>query len=310
MEERDEKIRLLLESIFYESPEIPDLYENPHYHHLLQSGVSWAEIYSVIDEYFTADGRLYLRGIEEQFIFDYAGQELAKLNLHVRHKVSELNRAAWLLGLIAAPHSTWKNFQMGTDDLAELVKVRLWRNGIQTSPAVLESSSGNPDSIMTLREEYAVLAIEAINSVIYETMGLNGNDAAFSNPDSHSLQALLLGKFYGTPLSLSVLYLILAQKNNLPVYGVNMPRHFLIKWESSDTEFFINPFNNGVVVPRQDLYKQLYEQNYPIHQQFFEPCYYDTMVKRNIANLTILYRTRGDDRKVSLLDSLARNIPV
>ena len=62
----------------------------------------------------------------------------------------------------------------------------------------------------------------------------------------------------GNPLSLSLLYLIIAQKCKLPIKGVNLPKHFVIAYTHEELyeeilQFYINPFSQGTILSRQDL---------------------------------------------------------
>ncbi|HPH88274.1 MAG TPA: transglutaminase family protein, partial [Chitinophagales bacterium] len=68
-----------------------------------------------------------------------------------------------------------------------------------------------------------------INHVFFQLHGFFGHQTAQLDADLGYLNNLLDSK-KGNSLSLSILYLILAQKNDLPIYGVNLPYHFIMAY--------------------------------------------------------------------------------
>ena len=75
------------------------------------------------------------------------------------------------------------------------------------------------------------------------------------------LQNTILINKKGNPLSLSLIFLIIAQKCELPIQGVNLPKHFLIAYTHEELEiflgdpvkFYINPFSQGTILSRHDI---------------------------------------------------------
>ena len=98
-----------------------------------------------------------------------------------------------------------------------------------------------------------------INHVFFQLHGFFGHQTQQLDPDLGYLNNLVESK-KGNSLSLSILYLILAQKNELPVYGINLPYHFIMAYcrkhlkpeelDANDQEksvmFYINPLNKGI----------------------------------------------------------------
>ena len=50
----------------------------------------------------------------------------------------------------------------------------------------------------------------------------------------------------GNPISMCVVYMLIAQKLKLPVYGVNLPSLFVLTYKKGDEQFYINAFNKGL----------------------------------------------------------------
>ena len=57
----------------------------------------------------------------------------------------------------------------------------------------------------------------------------------------------------GIPITLSVLYMEVAQRIGLPLLGVGFPGHFLVKYIDDEQEIVIDPFNDGEVLSTDSL---------------------------------------------------------
>jgi len=51
----------------------------------------------------------------------------------------------------------------------------------------------------------------------------------------------------GIPLSLSILYLEIAERLNFPMVGIGMPGHFLIRPNFEEAGIFVDAFNQGEI---------------------------------------------------------------
>lgn len=134
-----------------------------------------------------------------------------------------------------------------------------------------------------------------INAVLFDEMGFRGNREAYYDP-SNSFLNEVLDRRVGLPISLSVVYLAIAHRLGLPIYGVALPLHFVVKWKDSEREIFIDPFHNGEVLT-PDKCQSLVERivGRPI---VFEPGYLNATPKpvilyRMLNNLKLLYMRRN-----------------
>ncbi len=58
----------------------------------------------------------------------------------------------------------------------------------------------------------------------------------------------------GIPVSLSVLYMEVARRLQMPVYGIGLPRHFIIQFDDGNFMSYIDPYHGGrSVMPREIL---------------------------------------------------------
>jgi len=153
--------------------------------------------------------------------------------------------------------------------------------------------------------------VKLINHVFYNIHGFSGNTANHQDPQNSYLNQVLETK-KGNQISLAIIYSIIAQKLDIPVYGVNLPQHFILAYvdETMETEFeggvlfYINAFNKGFIFGRRDVDMFLKQLNLKAEKQFYEPCSNADIVRRILRNLISAYENLGSTEKVAELNEL------
>ncbi|GMQ24431.1 hypothetical protein Aoki45_11130 [Algoriphagus sp. oki45] len=145
--------------------------------------------------------------------------------------------------------------------------------------------------------------IRIINNVLFNTLRFSANTKNFHSPGNSMLSTVLDTK-KGNPISLCAIYLLVAKKLGLPVYGVNLPNLFVLTYKSSDITFYINAFNKGLIFSRQDIYNYLEHLKIEPREEFFEPCSYLEIILRSLRNLAHSFEKLGEASKVAEIKEL------
>ncbi|MFB9842282.1 transglutaminase family protein [Mucilaginibacter ginsenosidivorans] len=153
--------------------------------------------------------------------------------------------------------------------------------------------------------------IKLINHVFYNIHGFSGNTSNHQDPQNSYLSQVLETK-KGNQISLAIIYSIIAQKLDIPVYGVNLPQHFILAYvdESMETEFeggilfYINAFSRGTIFGRRDVDMFLKNLKLTAEKQFYEPCSNADIIRRILRNLISSYENLGSAEKVAELNEL------
>ena len=156
--------------------------------------------------------------------------------------------------------------------------------------------------------------IEVFNKVFFDIYGFKGNRKNYHSPNNSFINNVLESK-RGNPLSLSMVYMIVARELDLPLFGINLPNHFVLGYvdenlsrvagiESTDLVFYVNPYNRGALLMNDDVEKFLSELDLPLKDEFMLPCTTKDMVLRNLNNLIYAYRTLKEKDKVEELKGL------
>lgn len=116
-----------------------------------------------------------------------------------------------------------------------------------------------------------------------------------------------------------MVYSIVAQRLQIPIYGVNLPNQFVLGFidenqtlkmlgESDDRNvlFYINPFSKGRIFNYNEIEGYLRRLNLPMKNSYIEPCSNTDILKRMLKNLSDSYYKVGEHKKVQELVELAK----
>jgi len=118
--------------------------------------------------------------------------------------------------------------------------------------------------------------------------------------------------FKGSPVLLGLLYAELARRLNLPIYGVNLPRNFVLCYYDEEYRedpnrilFYINPSDKGGALGVKELKLFLRQLKIEPLDFYFKPCTNVNIIERLVVNLQYAYeRTGHPDKALSLRNLL------
>ncbi|HEX2930400.1 MAG TPA: SirB1 family protein [Candidatus Binatia bacterium] len=149
--------------------------------------------------------------------------------------------------------------------------------------------------------------IAALNYVLFNQHGFHGNREDYYDPKNSFLNQVIERKT-GIPITLSVLYIEVAQRAGLALHGVGFPGHFLVKYAGDGEEMIIDPFNQGEIKSREELGKMLCDlhgRNVALEEEFLQPAGKKQIIQRILANLKAIYARSSDWAKtLAVLDRL------
>lgn len=146
----------------------------------------------------------------------------------------------------------------------------------------------------------ALEQIKVFNHMFYNIHGFEGNMEDYHDPKNSFINDVIQTK-RGNPLTMSVVYMILAQSLNMPVKGVNLPEHFMLAYTGSKLDpesltiekenvlFYINAFTKGAVYSFKDIENFLKQLNMETHPKYYNPCSNADIIQRMLNNLFVSY---------------------
>lgn len=84
-----------------------------------------------------------------------------------------------------------------------------------------------------------------LNRVLFHEHGLHGNTDHYADPLNSFLDQVLARR-KGIPISLSIVYLLVAERAGLHLEPVGLSGHFLVGCYDEAAPFFVDPFNAGM----------------------------------------------------------------
>ena len=142
--------------------------------------------------------------------------------------------------------------------------------------------------------------VKTINRYLFVEQKFTGNTHEYYDVDNSYLSKVLERKT-GIPISLSVVYMLVGKRLELPVFGVGMPGHFLVKYEADRYRIFVDCFNGGTLLTQKDCARFLDQAGYGFDERFLQKTPPRTILIRMIKNLVAIYNKMEDVTKATQL---------
>lgn len=174
------------------------------------------------------------------------------------------------------------------------------------------------DVWMELHSDLTALEqVKVINHILYDVHGFKGNTQNYYAPQNNYINDVLDLKT-GNPIMLSVVYSYIARELDIPIYGINLPKHFILAYinpvdvhsgaplESTQPLFYINPFGNGAIFNEDDIHYILRQVNVEFKPEFLTPCSNIQIVNRVLNNMHYAYTEMQNTVKANEIEQLLK----
>jgi regulator of sirC expression with transglutaminase-like and TPR domain len=98
-----------------------------------------------------------------------------------------------------------------------------------------------------------------LHDVLFDEEGFVGNVEDYYNPINSYLPAVLENK-RGLPITLCLLYKLVADRLGLETWGIGVPGHFLIGIDASDSLMLVDCFASGRILTKDEAHEQMLVQ--------------------------------------------------
>lgn len=158
--------------------------------------------------------------------------------------------------------------------------------------------------------------IKSINHILFDVHKFSRNNTHFYAINNSYINKVLETK-KGNSLSLAIIYMLVAQSLNLPIYGVNLPKNFILAFMDErfedekfkdDVLFYINPFNRGAVLGKKEIDHFLIHQKLATKKQYYLPCETPAIIHRLLLSLSFSYEQKKQKQDVKAINSLTKII--
>jgi regulator of sirC expression with transglutaminase-like and TPR domain len=132
-----------------------------------------------------------------------------------------------------------------------------------------------------------------MNRVLFHEWGFHGNVENYRDPRNSFIDQVLQRRT-GIPLSLSLVYLLVAERLGLELEPVGMPGYFVVGCYADSVPFFIDPFERGVFRTSDEMFARLRSQNIIPKVIDLAPTTVREVLCRSCRNLVQHYNAGGD----------------
>lgn len=150
--------------------------------------------------------------------------------------------------------------------------------------------------------------VEALVELLAGELGFRGNGEEYYDADNSYLNRVLESR-QGIPLSLSVVYLLVARRCGIALSGVAMPRHFLLKFQASGPGGggkFLDPFNGGRLLDVKECVAIIESSGEQFREEYLEAADDRTILSRMLGNLLNVYHSSSDSRRMNRVAAMLK----
>jgi regulator of sirC expression with transglutaminase-like and TPR domain len=133
--------------------------------------------------------------------------------------------------------------------------------------------------------------IEILNQYLFEDLKFAGNSANYYAPHNSFLNKVLDMRT-GIPISLSAIYLEIGWRLELPLWGIGLPRHFIVGYGPTTAPVYVDVFNQGRTLSEDEclaVSQTPISDRMAFRQEFLKPATKKAILFRMLLNLKHIY---------------------
>ncbi|MGF1484861.1 MAG: transglutaminase-like domain-containing protein [Opitutales bacterium] len=139
---------------------------------------------------------------------------------------------------------------------------------------------------------------KVLNRVVFHEFGFRADNEAFINPRASFLSQVLETR-RGMPLTLCLVYLLVAYRSGLDLEPISLPGRFMVGCWLDREPFYIDCYEHGVFRAAEDLREIFQDNGYPLSDDDLRPSPVGDVLQRACRNLVNQFRERGDFRRAA-----------
>jgi regulator of sirC expression with transglutaminase-like and TPR domain len=194
-------------------------------------------------------------------------------------RVPDLETGAFLLSRFVRPDADQGAYRLWLDRVAAAVA--------ETIPEDATTSEG----------------VKRLSAHLFHALGFAGNEANYYDTDNSCLTRVIDTR-RGIPVTLSILYLLVAKRLKLPVYGVGTPGHFLLGYREEGEANFLDAFRAGNPLSASEVRRMLVRNGYEFRTEYLKPVGPREILARMMRNLLSIYQKNGSVERAERLSLL------
>lgn len=145
-----------------------------------------------------------------------------------------------------------------------------------------------------------VKQLKALTHRLHNVHRFHGNRSEHDDPENSYLNRVLERRT-GLPISLSILYVLVGRRLDLPIFGVALPGHFIAALRTTGPTIYFDPFDSGAVLTTPEIVQRVRQTGLVFHTEHLRPADSHTIIRRMLTNLVNSFDASKDLERLSLV---------
>lgn len=137
-------------------------------------------------------------------------------------------------------------------------------------------------------------------SFFSDEKGFNGNREDYYSDENHYINKVLDSKI-GIPITLSVIYLLVGSRINLPLNGIGLPGHFVMRFSFGNSHVYFDPFNGGKILSRDDCEAIVRNLGFNFTQEYLQPVSNQQILERMLRNIILMLEKKQEKERIETI---------
>ena len=149
-------------------------------------------------------------------------------------------------------------------------------------------------------------SVNNLSAYLFDEVGFHGNESEYYDPRNSYLNEVLARRM-GIPITLSLVCIEVGKRLGVPLEGVGMPGHFLLR-HRDEPGIFIDPFHRGILLSEEECAKLLRDATrtaVPWDQSYLTTVSNRELIARILRNLKGIYLNQRDHQRALGIAGLA-----
>lgn len=153
--------------------------------------------------------------------------------------------------------------------------------------------------------------LNTLSEYLFDELKFAGNHTNYYDPRNSFLNDVIERRV-GIPITLSLLYIEVGKRLGVPLLGIGMPGHFIVR-HRDESDVFVDPFHGGILLSEDECaerVKQVTQGTLTWDRSYLEPVRSREFIARMLRNLKVIYlQRRNYERVLATIDRVIALLP-
>ena len=150
-----------------------------------------------------------------------------------------------------------------------------------------------------MEDDTPLYQLNMLSEYLFDELKFAGNHTNYHDPRNSFLNDVIERR-RGIPITLSLLYIEVGKRLGVPLVGIGMPGHFIVR-HRDELDVFVDPFHGGILLSKDECaerLKQVTQGALAWDSEYLAPVSSRAFIARMLRNLKVVYLQRRNYERV------------